>query len=220
MSELKPVQAPDTTIEQTAPPLDEPTIGQDGGLPAPNPIIRATPQAEPGGIGGAPGAEADKPAGDVTVEILTDPAMLPESAQRMRQLILEAAATGDPEKLRPLLGTGPTATQLAFSQIDADPVDYLRSISGDAEGQEILAILIDLLNTGFVRIDAGKVEETYIWPYFAALPLESLSPPQRVELLRLVTAGDVEDMRAYGGYNFYRIGISAEGEWRFFMAGD
>jgi len=218
LSELKPVQPPDTTVEQGAPvpPLDEPTIGPDGGLPAPNPIIRANPQSEPGGIAPDTGSAAE----DVTVEILTDPAMLPESAQRMRQLILEAAATGDPEKLRPLLGTGPTATQLAFGQIDADPVDYLRSISGDAEGQEILAILIDLLNAGFVRIDAGNADETYVWPYFAALPLESLSPPQRVELLRLVTAGDVEDMKAYGAYNFYRIGISPDGEWRFFMAGD
>lgn len=222
LSELKPVQTPDTTTEQGAPvpTLDEPTIGPDGGLPTPNPIIRANPQAEPGGTGDASGTETGKAADDVTVEVLTDPAMLPESARRMRQLILDAAATGDPAKLRPLLGTGPTATQLAFGQIDADPVDYLRSISGDAEGQEILAILIDLLNTGFVRIDAGQAEETYVWPYFTALPLESLSPPQRVELLRLVTAGDVEDMKAYGGYNFYRIGISAEGEWRFFMAGD
>lgn len=47
-----------------------------------------------------------------------------------------------------------------------------------------------------------------------------MTPPQKVELLRLVTAGDVEDMKAYGGYNFYRIGISPEGQWRFFIAGD
>ena len=138
----------------------------------------------------------------------------------MRALIIEAAATGDIEKLRALLGSGPTATQLAFGEIDADPVEYLRSVSGDGAGQEILAILIDLLNTGFVQVDAGGPSDTYVWPYFAALPLESLTPPQKVELLRLVTAGDVEDMKAYGAYNFYRIGISPDGEWRFFMAGD
>lgn len=220
LSELKPIQAPEAIVEQGVPlpPLDEPTIGPDGGLPSPNPIIRNTPQSTSDAEDD--GTEPTEAADDVTVEIITDPALLPESAQRMRQLILDAAATGVPEKLRPLLGTGPTATQLAFGQIDADPVDYLRSISGDAEGQEILAILIDLLNTGFVRIDADEPTETYIWPYFAAMPLENLSAPQKVELLRLVTAGDVEDMKAYGAYNFYRIGISRDGEWRFFMAGD
>ncbi len=215
LSELKPVQPPATDLPQAAPlpPLDEPTIGLDGGLPAPNPVIRETPQSP---------AEDISPAvtDDVTVEIINDLAQLPESALRMRELILQAAATGDPDKLRSLLGSGPNATRLAQGQTDADPVEYLRSISGDAEGQEILAILIDLLNAGFVRVDAGKPNETYVWPYFVALPLESLTPPQKVELLRLVTAGDVEDMKAYGAYNFYRVGISPDGEWRFFMAGD
>ena len=214
LSELKPAQPPATDLEQTTPPpLDEPTTGLDGGLPAASPVIRETlqsPAEDP------PATAAD----DVTVEIISDLTQLPESALRMRELILQAAATGDPDKLRSLLGSGPSATRLVQGETDADPVEYLRSISGDAEGQEILAILIDLLNTGFIRVDAGKPNETYVWPYFVALPLESLTPPQKVELLRLVTAGDVEDMKAYGAYNFYRVGISPDGEWRFFMAGD
>jgi len=216
LSELKPVQPPATDVEQTTPPppLDEPTIGLDGGLPAPNPVIRETTES--------PSEDSSRPAAadDMSVEIINDLTLLPEPTLRMRELILQAAATGDPDKLRSLLGSGPNATQLAQGQTDADPVEYLRSVSGDAEGQEILAILIDLLNAGFVRVDAGKPEETYVWPYFVALPLESLTPPQKVELLRLVTAGDVEDMKAFGAYNFYRAGISPDGEWRFFMAGD
>ena len=218
LSELKPVQPPARDVEQglPLPPLDEPMTGLDGGLPNPNPIIRQTPQSQSEDIT----PDAATAAHDMTVEIITDLAQLPESARRMRELILEAAVTGDPDNLRSLLGSGPNATQLALGQTDADPVEYLRSVSGDAEGQEILAILIDLLNAGFVRIDAGEPNETYVWPYFVALPLESLTAPQKVELLRLVTAGDVEDMKAYGAYNFFRIGISPEGDWRFFMAGD
>jgi hypothetical protein len=41
-----------------------------------------------------------------------------------------------------------------------------------------------------------------------------------VELYRIVTAGDVTDMKEFGGYNFYRLGISADGKWKFFVAGD
>ena len=217
-SEEEPADTGPTDVEKgpSLPPLDEPQSGPDGSLPDPNPIIRAIPQPEDGDANSEPPITADT----APVDIITDPAQLPESAQRMRQLIIEAASSGDIEKLRALLGTGPNATQLALTEIDADPVDYLRSISGDGEGQEILAILIDLLSTGFVRLDAGEPTETYVWPYFAALPLDSLTPPQKVDLLRLVTAGDVEDMKAYGAYNFYRIGISPDGEWRFFIAGD
>ena len=62
--------------------------------------------------------------------------------------------------------------------------------------------------------------ELYVWPYFFAHPLDKLNPMQRVELFRIVTAGDYEDMRLFGGYNFYRAGISPEGQWIFFVAGD
>lgn len=215
LSELKEVQpAPDDTGQDAPPPtVDEPLSVPDLGLPPAEPVIRAIPQTRDDDS--APAVAAEYP----PVDILSDPAQLPEPAQRMRQLIIEAASTGMVENLRALLGSGPTATQLAFGQIDTDPVEYLRSVSGDGEGQEILAILIDLLNAGFVRVDAGEPGETFVWPYFAALPLDALTPPQKVELLRLVTAGDVEDMKAYGAYNFYRIGISPEGEWSFFLAG-
>lgn len=218
LSELKQVEPPASDTEQDAspPPLDEQHLDLETGLPAPEPVIRAVPQAPEEDETPAPDLSAQMPA----IDVLTDPAQLPEPAQRMRQLIIQAAATGNIANLSALLGAGPSATQLAFGEISADPVQYLRSISGDSEGQEILAILIDLLHTGFVRIDAGEPGEAFVWPYFTALPLESLTPPQKVELLRLVTAGDVEDMKAYGAYNFYRIGISPEGEWLFFLAGD
>lgn len=216
LSELKQVPPPTTAVEQgpSLPPLDEPTTGPDGGLPAPDPIIREAPLSED--LAAEPAVVED----EAPVVIITNLSELPEPVRRIRELILNAAATGDPEKLRALLGTGPNATQLAFSAIDTDSIEYLRSISGDGEGQEILAILIDLLNTGYIHIDAGGPNETYVWPYFVALPLEGLTAPQKVDLLRLVTAGDVEDMKAFGAYNFYRVGISPDGEWRFFMAGD
>ncbi|PWV98754.1 hypothetical protein DFR52_10443 [Hoeflea marina] len=223
LSELKPAAddaAPDAEIpdEPAAPELEEPQIGPDGGLPDPGPVIRAP--AEPRDedpavtVPAAPDAAAPLP------DVLTDVSVLPEPVARMRQLIIEAATTGDPEKLRALLGAGPTATRLSLAGTDDDPVAYLRSLSGDAGGQEILAIMLDILGTGFVHIDPGTPEELYVWPYFTAMPLESLTPPQRVELLRIVTAGDVEDMLGFGSYNFYRLGISPEGEWQFFLAGD
>ena len=35
----------------------------------------------------------------------------------------------------------------------------------------------------------------YVWPYFFAVPLDRLTPRQRVELFKIVTAGDYEDMK-------------------------
>ena len=35
-----------------------------------------------------------------------------------------------------------------------------------------------------------------------------------------MTAGDYEDMKNYGAYIFYRVGITPAGKWAFFVAGD
>ncbi|WP_159592780.1 cytoplasmic protein [Chelativorans xinjiangense] len=153
-------------------------------------------------------------------EVIYDVDRLPEPARRMRNLIIEAARSGDPEKLRPLLGTGPERTQISLGGLEGDPIDFLREVSGDEEGQEILAILIEVMEAGFARLDEGTDLERYVWPYFFALPLEELTPAQRVELFTLVTAGDYEEMKDFGAYIFYRAAITPEGRWLFFVAGD
>lgn len=164
----------------------------------------------------AAGAQKD----EGTVEILSDPALLPEPVRRMREQILEACRSGNLEGLRALLGTGDTATQLSFGEAADDPIEFLRAASGDGEGHEILAILAEVMEENFVRLDAGTSQELYVWPYFFAYPLDQLDAPQRVRLFRLVTSGDYEGMLAFGGYNFYRAGITPEGHWAFFVAGD
>lgn len=153
-------------------------------------------------------------------EINYDLAKLPEPVRRMRELILEAAKTGDIEKLRPLIGSGDDATQLSLADVEGDSIDFLRSLSGDTEGQEILAILEEVLTSGYVHLDAGTPQELYAWPYFFAMPLEKLTPPQRVELFKIVTAGDYEDMKSFGTYTFYRVAIAPDGHWIFFVAGE
>ncbi|PRD46008.1 hypothetical protein C5748_01685 [Phyllobacterium phragmitis] len=145
---------------------------------------------------------------------------LPAAVKQMRERILEAAKSGNVEALRPLIGTGDDMTALSLSGFEGDPIDYLKGISGDNDGQEVLAILVDLLETGYVHLDAGGSNELYVWPYFFAYPIDKLTPPQMVELYQIITAGDYDDMKTFGAYIFYRIGISPDGKWQFFVAGD
>ncbi len=144
---------------------------------------------------------------------------LPEPVRRMRQAILEAARSGDPEALRPVLESNEMMPTLSFGEI-GDPIDFLKQSSGDGKGQELLAIMTEILESGWVLVDKGTPQEKYVWPYFAAYPLDKLTPPQMVELYRIVTAADVDEMRNYGTYIFYRFGIGPDGTWHFFVAGD
>jgi hypothetical protein len=84
----------------------------------------------------------------------------------------------------------------------------------------LLSILIGTLETGFVHAKRGTPQEIYLWPYFARMPLASLTPEQKVELFRLVTGSDFKEMVEFGAYQFYRLGIGPDGTWHFFVSGD
>jgi hypothetical protein len=151
--------------------------------------------------------------------ILRSEADLPAPVRETRQKLIEAARSGDMEKLRALMKAQPEAPSVAFGD-PGDPIDYLKALSSDADGREILAILLEVLESGFVHVSPGTSDELYVWPYFAQYPLEALTPPQLVELFTLLTATDYEDMKSYGSYTFFRVGIAPDGRWLFFLAGD
>jgi hypothetical protein len=194
----------------------EPAEDAAPGIPLPDPLInRSTPdttdsQEDPD--------DTDFETAPADAEIILDLSTLPEPVRRMRELIVEAAASGDIEQLRMLTNPGPRQTQVN-GEI-SDPIEAMKSFSGDPEGLEILAILLDILSTGAARLDAGSPEEVYVWPYFAGKSLVTLTPPERVELLRIVTAGDLMGMEEGGNYNFYRLAITPDGEWKSFTGGD
>ncbi|MEI2297510.1 hypothetical protein [Ensifer sp. MJa1] len=217
-----PSEQPAAGDQKATPPAAEPVAEEPEEeeklpleIPMPDPLINksATTAKEE-----APAAEEPEDTGPV--EVLTDVSKIPTPVARMRELIVEAAASGDIERLRPLLGKGPTQTQVTGVSGEEDPIAILKGLSGDQEGVEILAILLDVLSTGFVLVDKGTPQEAYVWPYFAEKKLSTLTAPEKVDLFRLVTAGDFADMEEFGSYNFYRVGIMPDGKWKFFIAGD
>ncbi len=152
-------------------------------------------------------------------EILRDLSRLPPRAARMRERMLDAARTGDLDKLLIVMQSNETLPVFSFGN-EKDPVAYWKTIYPDSHGLEILSILIQVLETGFVHIHKGTPQEMYVWPYFAHVPLKQLTPEQRVELFRIATGSDYKKMREFGAYIFYRVGIAPDGTWHFFVAGD
>jgi hypothetical protein len=152
-------------------------------------------------------------------EAITDLSRLPPAVAHMRERILAAARTGEIEGVIAVMRSN--ATMPIFSlDGEHDPSVYWRQNYPDSAGVEILAILTDILETGFVHVDKGKPEEMYVWPYFARAPLKTLTPAQKVDLFKIVTGGDYKEMLTAGSYNFYRLGIGEDGTWRFFVTGE
>lgn len=152
-------------------------------------------------------------------EIMRSETELPDAVREKRLALIEAARSGDLERLRALMDAEAESPAVAFGD-PGDPIAYLKALSADADGREILAILWEVLESGFVHVGEGSDEALYVWPYFAEFPLGALTSEQLVELFTLVTAADYEDMKAYGTYTFFRVGIAPDGRWLFFLAGD
>lgn len=148
-----------------------------------------------------------------------DLSVLPPPVARMRAQIIDAARTGDIEQLRPVVESNEMPPIFSFGG-ETDSIGYLKSISGDPDGREILAIMIEILEAGFAHLDPGMPQEMYVWPYFHAVPFDLLTPEQEVELYKIITPQDRKGMEDYGGYTFFRLGIGPDGTWHFFVAGD
>ena len=166
LSEIKREGVPDRPTPTSQPsesdaPIEKETLPPIGTVPMPDKVAppaadqpadpndqdEVTPSDEDPGEG----EDAARPEVDPNApipEIVYDFSKLPEPVQRKRQMIIDACKTGDLEKIRPLLDTGDDGTQLSLGGIDGDPIAFLRDLSGDKEGQEILAILEEVMSAG------------------------------------------------------------------------
>jgi hypothetical protein len=216
-------QAPKSAPATPAPPPAAPppqTQAAPQPAPAPAPPATAAPAPAP-----APTKPAQPPPSALTraqappPEIVTDLSMLPLPVARTRARILDAARTGDLEKLVAVMQSGETVPIFTFGD-EKSLLLYWRANYPDSAGVEVLSIAINILEAGFVRIDKGTPQEMYVWPYFAFMPLKSLTPEQKVGLFRIVTGADYKEMNEFGAYIFYRLGIAPDGTWHFFVTGD
>ncbi|MDX5593099.1 hypothetical protein [Pseudovibrio sp. SPO723] len=186
------------TIRITPPPQETPQIDPEDTLKYPE---------EPAATSG------DAPT------VYYDVNLLPEPVRATRNALVSALREGSIEKIGAIIEAQKFPPHLLFGEME-DPVTYLKQSSGDGEGLEIMAIMADILDAGFVRWNAGTENETYIWPYFAHYPMNELTNKQKTEMFRIVTAADYFEMKDYGTWTFYRLGIAADGQLMYFVAGD
>jgi hypothetical protein len=161
-------------------------------------------------------AENDKATdGGETPQVLYDFDALPEPVQRMVEQIVVAAQTGDIEKIRPVLESNELKPMVSASHVD-DPIAFWKKESADGTGRDVLAAMLNVLASGYVKSGTGH-DEMFVWPYFTEIDLAKLTPPQAVELYRIVPAAEAVAMKKSGKYSFYRLGISPSGVWHYFL---
>ena len=168
----------------------------------------------------APGSEAPKqaapefpaPSGP---EVIYDFNRLPDPIRETLQSIVVAAQTGNIDEMLPVLEENELPPMLSSTAV-GDPIAFWKKASADGKGQDILAAMLNVFSSGFLRKGEGK-EAMYIWPYFAEMDLTKLSPAQDVDFYRIVPPPLGIEMKKSGKYTYYRAGIAADGVWHYFL---
>lgn len=226
MGGLQPLHAEDSPVsvptQRIVPPGTGLGLERSGAAPFSIPSegspLTAEPADPPEGIG--EGADHVTDPAAMVPEVHYGIEALPAPVREMRDKLVAAARTGDLSAIGDLIKTLPAPPTLTSLDDGSDPAEVLAAQSGDPEGREILAILLDVLDAGWVRVGEGTPGDRYIWPYFVQYPVGKLTGPQMVELYRIITAADFEEMQNAGTYVFYRVEIGADGRWQVFQAGE
>jgi hypothetical protein len=148
--------------------------------------------------------------------------VLPAPVAEMRDGILEAVRSGRIEDLKVPIAWNELPPTFSTEKID-DPIAYFKTLSTDGEGREILAVLAALLDTPPVVLPTGRDVENsrlYVWPRYAEMALDKLSPEDEVQLYRLIQPSHLKSMREKKRWTWWRLAIGADGTWHSFQKQD
>lgn len=143
---------------------------------------------------------------------------LPPHVEDLRDVILTAARSGHIEELKTAFEVSGVVPDLDLGAT-SDPIKALKERSEDHEGREILAALVQALDMPPVALPLGNDIENnliYVWPYLAERPIDKLSPPEEVDLYRLVSPAKAVEMREKKRWLWWRLVIAADGSWTSF----
>lgn len=159
-----------------------------------------------------PAKEYNPPVENVERPVLYFQQGLPSVVEKKRQAIYAAAVSRDYEKLNE-----ETSASFYYSY-GGDYKDgftgYLK-ISEKDEHKSAFDIIPTLL-----RLPFSYKDNLYTWPsIFSIEPSEWSSEDIKI-MKTFLTDEQIENYRQYGGYIYYRLGITSSGDWKFYLAGD
>jgi len=144
------------------------------------------------------------------------PQELPEAVGNARAAIVERATRCDYEALAALALEGQAFTY-SFGQ-SGQPAAYWRE--AEAAGRGILQRLVEILRLRGATRRVGATTH-YVWPSAYAYDRWTDVPqPDRDALGTVYSEAEIRQFAQFGSYTGHRVGITASGDWLFFVAGD
>lgn len=138
---------------------------------------------------------------------------LPEAVATKRNAIIAAAMECDTDTLIQLAGP-----DLVTSFGGGGPEVFEDSAEGDGV---LIRTLVQILATPHAHREHGDGSSDYVWPAAFAHETWDEIPDEDIEALRtFLSDEELDQIAEFGSYADWRVGITPEGDWLFFVAGD
>jgi hypothetical protein len=144
---------------------------------------------------------------------------LPGPVAGMRDRIAGAAVRCDFALLGRLALAGEDFFTYSYGE-DGRPAAYWRRLEkGPASDEDVMAMLVQVLETPFCEEEVSSGGVYYFWP---SASCSDATEEDYDALVRegLYTRAEVRQFKRFGSYVGYRSGISATGDWIAYVAGD
>ncbi len=188
---------------------DEPEATPE--VPAEEPAADPEPEPEP-----EPVEEESEPEGDCSASgaaiVAPDLTDVPAEVIAVRDLLLDAALRCDEQLLFTAIEESGMFTY-SFGD-EGDAIGYWWGL--EEAGEEPFLHLARVLGTTPALADGGEI---WVWPQVTTGRPENTTPEAWAELDWMSDA-EIEASQSEAGYLHWRTGITTDGEWRFFVAGD
>lgn len=137
---------------------------------------------------------------------------LPPEVAEMRASIIDAAISCDMTALHAVAGD--LLTSFGGG-------DYSSLQEWEAAGEGSLRVLVQLLGTRHAIQAIEGEPDIYVWPAaFTYDSWEEIPEEDLAELTAIFGEEEMELIAGFGSYAGWRVGITEDGDWRFFIAGD
>jgi len=196
------------TVPSTAPPASTPSTTPPASRPSTTP-----PTADPETATTVPsgGPSTDCSAAGAPVPGTQDG--LPAAVSALRDQIAAAAVGCDMVALESLAGP-----DLVTSFGGGGPERFAEA---ESSGEPLLDILVGILDTPYAHQTFGDGSELYVWPSaFAYQTWQEIPPADLEALLGVYTQAELDQLSGFESYAGWRVGITPDGDWQFFVAGD
>jgi hypothetical protein len=140
---------------------------------------------------------------------------LPAAVATLRDKLLSLASICDYDGLADIATAD--GTNISFGGPE-DPAAFWRDL--EANGHTPMADLVSVLRFSPGTVETSDGTTLYEWPGVFTLIWQDLTPDQRQELADVFGQDALESWDAFGEYIGYRVGITEDGHWAFFVTGD